>query len=99
MRNPIIPCPESAPFLTQDYELGQEIQKGNLEYLLSKNKDEATDIWLHLLFLLLLFYWTIQDGQNYIDEQGPFMVSHMDGAEQFSTTIIELLSSQSCSLF
>lgn len=71
----------------------------SIHSLLSKNRDKVTDLVLHLLFLLLLLYWTPHDGQNRIHEHGHFKVSHMDGAEQFSTTIIELLSPKAAASF
>lgn len=67
----------------------------NIHSLLSKNRDKVADLVLHLLFLLLLFV----DGQNRIHEHGHFKVSHADGAEQFSTPIIELLSPKAAASF
>lgn len=63
----------------------------NIHSLLSKNRDQVTDLVLHPLFLLLLLYRTLHDGQNHNDEPEHFKVPHTDGAEQFSTTIIEPL--------
>lgn len=42
----------------------------NIHPLPSKNRNEVTDNMLCLLLWPLLFYWTLQDGQNCIGEHG-----------------------------
>lgn len=63
----------------------------NIHSPLSKDRDQVTDLMLHLLFLLLLLYRTPHDGPNHTDKHEHFKVPHTDGAEQFSTTTIEPL--------